>query len=107
MTDIHPFPPNLVPGALPQTPASEWAENMKDVLGGHVTRTPVGTPGPAIPGGFPAHLKPDTPDDAPQGTLLASAQSYMPSLATAKAYLPQAVAAYLRASLSFHAVCDL
>ncbi|KAJ7915745.1 hypothetical protein B0H13DRAFT_2270207 [Mycena leptocephala] len=83
MTDIHPSPPNLVPtissGALPQTPASEWAENATDVLGGHVT--------------YP-HVQPGV-DQAPQDSLLASAQSYMPSLATAKAYLPQAVAAYL------------
>ncbi|KAJ6456994.1 hypothetical protein C8R47DRAFT_1227645 [Mycena vitilis] len=29
------------------------------MLGAHVTRTPVTTPGPPVPGGFPAHLKPD------------------------------------------------
>ncbi|KAJ7915768.1 hypothetical protein B0H13DRAFT_2453154 [Mycena leptocephala] len=52
---------------------------MKDVLGGNVTHTPVGTSGPAVPGGFPAHLEPDTPDYAPQDTLLATAQSYMPA----------------------------
>ncbi|KAJ6476984.1 hypothetical protein C8R45DRAFT_1158202 [Mycena sanguinolenta] len=52
--------PTIPSGALPQTPVSEWAENMTDLLAGHVTRTPAGTPGPAAPGGFPAHLEPDT-----------------------------------------------
>ncbi|KAJ7605441.1 hypothetical protein DFH06DRAFT_1252837 [Mycena polygramma] len=106
--------PNMVPAiastALPSTPASEWAEGMNDILGSHVTRTPVTTPGPAVPGGFPAHLEPDpqpalsTEKDpvngqgqgqAQDGSLLESAQAYLPTLATAKAYLPQGVAAYL------------
>ncbi|KAJ7016177.1 hypothetical protein C8F04DRAFT_1407606 [Mycena alexandri] len=104
---------NLVPtissGTLPDTPADEWADGMNEFIGTHVTRTPVGTPGPAVPGAFPAHLEPDaSPSDASPGggitvanaqeqasALLASAQAYLPSLETAKAYLPQGVAAYL------------
>ncbi|KAJ6516542.1 hypothetical protein C8R47DRAFT_1312984 [Mycena vitilis] len=107
--------PNMVPAiastALPSTPASEWAEGMNDILGSHVTRTPVTTPGPAVPGGFPAHLEPDpqpvlskkdSVKEAGQGqgggqdgSLIETAQAYLPTLATAKAYLPQGVAAYL------------
>ncbi|KAJ7022205.1 hypothetical protein C8F04DRAFT_1402467 [Mycena alexandri] len=101
--------PTLSSGTLPDTPADEWADGMNEFIGTHVTRTPVGTPGPAVPGAFPAHLEPDaSPSDASPGSgitaasaqeqasaLLASAQSYLPSLETAKAYLPQGVAAYL------------
>ncbi|KAJ7915776.1 hypothetical protein B0H13DRAFT_2324042 [Mycena leptocephala] len=87
---------------LPQMPASEWAKNMKEVLNGHVTRTPIGSPGPDVLGGFPAHLEPDVEpsvEQVPQDTLLVTAQSYIPSLATVKVYLPQAVATYLHASV--------
>ncbi|KAJ6592905.1 hypothetical protein B0H19DRAFT_1365195 [Mycena capillaripes] len=115
MTTIHTSPPNMVPtipsGTLPQTPASEWAEGMTDLLSGHVTRTPVGTPGPAVPGGFPSHLEPDPVPNSSENTngasvngeepldsLLASAQAFLPTMATAKAYLPQGVAAYLPSS---------
>jgi hypothetical protein len=110
MATIHASPPNMVPtipsGTLPQTPSKEWAENMTDLLGSHVTRTPVGTPGPDIPGGFPAHLEPDVDAvDAPSSAdaspkpveedsgLLATAQA---TLAAATAYLPPGLAAYLR-----------
>ncbi|KAJ7026901.1 hypothetical protein C8F04DRAFT_1238406 [Mycena alexandri] len=104
---------NLVPtissGTLPDTPADEWADGMNEFIGTHVTRTPVGTPGPAVPGAFPAHLEPDSSSSQPSpgggitvanaqeqaSALLASAQAYLPSLETAKAYLPQGVAAYL------------
>ncbi|KAJ7237566.1 hypothetical protein B0H12DRAFT_106121 [Mycena haematopus] len=44
MSTTH-SPPDLVPkissGALPQTPASKWADDMHDILAAHVTRTPV------------------------------------------------------------------
>jgi hypothetical protein len=98
--------PTIPSGTLPQTPSKEWAENMTDLLGSHVTRTPVGTPGPDIPGGFPAHLEPDADAvDAPSSAdaspkpveedsgLLATAQA---TLAAATAYLPPGLAAYLR-----------
>ncbi|KAJ7358345.1 hypothetical protein DFH08DRAFT_1075472 [Mycena albidolilacea] len=118
MATIHASPPNMVPtipsGTLPQTPSSEWAENMTDLLGNHVTRTPVGTPGPDIPGGFPAHLEPDddavnatSSDDASRnaeskpsqedGGIIATAQA---TLAAATAYLPPGLAAYLPAASS-------
>ncbi|KAJ7443398.1 hypothetical protein B0H11DRAFT_2250840 [Mycena galericulata] len=61
MTTIH---ENLVPtipsGTLPQTPAAEWADNVQDSLGAHVTRTPVGTPGPKVPGGWNDEVEPPT-----------------------------------------------
>ncbi|KAJ7834974.1 hypothetical protein B0H14DRAFT_2590564 [Mycena olivaceomarginata] len=54
-THSPPSPPDLVPtissGALPQTPASEWAEDITDLLAAHVTRTPVGIVTPQLPGG--------------------------------------------------------
>ncbi|KAJ6592878.1 hypothetical protein B0H19DRAFT_1245688 [Mycena capillaripes] len=100
--------PTIPSGTLPQTPANEWADGMNDLISGHVTRTPVGTPGPAVPGAFPSHLEPDpvpnstgTANDASMGaheSLFATAQSFLPTLATAKAYLPQGVAAYLPSS---------
>ncbi|KAJ7714493.1 hypothetical protein B0H16DRAFT_1899071 [Mycena metata] len=103
---------NMVPAiastALPATPADEWADGMNEFIGTHVTRTPVGTPGPAVPGAFPAHLESESNSSTPKITaanaqeqasaLLASAQSYLPSLEQAKAYLPQGVAAYLPSS---------
>ncbi|KAJ7676492.1 hypothetical protein B0H14DRAFT_3536767 [Mycena olivaceomarginata] len=62
---VHPdaYLPNMVP-TIPSDTLPEWAENMTDLLGGHVTWMPVGTPGPDIPGGFPAHLELDA-DAAP------------------------------------------
>ncbi|KAF8142680.1 hypothetical protein K438DRAFT_1784481 [Mycena galopus ATCC 62051] len=55
-----PSPPDLVPtissGALPQTPASEWAEDINDLLAAHVTRTPVTSPGSADPHSGAAYL---------------------------------------------------
>ncbi|KAJ7202685.1 hypothetical protein B0H12DRAFT_1225732 [Mycena haematopus] len=106
--------PNMVPtipsGALPQTPVSEWADNTNDLLGGHVTRTPVGTPGPAVPGRFFSQTEPDPesvsntlqanagvgaqkPEQEREGTsLLATAQA---TLAAATTYLPPGLAAYL------------
>ncbi|KAJ7748316.1 hypothetical protein DFH07DRAFT_942295 [Mycena maculata] len=50
--------PNLVPtipsGALPSTPATEWAASTtRDVLGTPVIRTPPDTPGPSLPGAYP------------------------------------------------------
>ncbi|KAK7057867.1 hypothetical protein R3P38DRAFT_2843446 [Favolaschia claudopus] len=112
MTTNRPSEPNMVPtipsAALPQTPVSEWAENMTDMLGSHMTRTPIGTPGPDVPGGYPSHTEPDiesvtssmkaeTPGfdkrtPAKEATLLETAQA---TLAAATAYLPQSVAAYL------------
>ncbi|KAJ7758737.1 hypothetical protein B0H16DRAFT_643171 [Mycena metata] len=103
---------NMVPAiastALPATPADEWADGMNEFIGTHVTRTPVGTPGPAVPGAFPTHLESESDSSMPKITaanaqeqasaLLASAQSYLPSLEQAKAYLPQGVAAYLPSS---------
>ncbi|KAJ7108004.1 hypothetical protein C8R43DRAFT_1044451 [Mycena crocata] len=101
MTTIHLPPPNLVPtissGALP-TPAIEWAEDMNDILGAHITRTPVGTPGPSVPGGFSALSEPDGAQDA---SLLETAKAYLPAqdvmqraLGNAKAYLSEEVGAY-------------
>ncbi|KAJ7023183.1 hypothetical protein C8F04DRAFT_1306130 [Mycena alexandri] len=113
MATLHADATNLVPtissGTLPDTPADEWAGGMNEFIGTHVTRTPVGTPGPDVPGAFPAHLEPDSSPSHPSpgagitaaraqeqaSALLASAQAYLPSLETAKAYLPQGVAAYL------------
>ncbi|KAF7350732.1 hypothetical protein MSAN_01634300 [Mycena sanguinolenta] len=115
MATIHTSPPNMVPaipsGALPQTPVSEWAESMTDLLSGHVTRTPVGTPGPHVPGEFPSHLEPDSEAvsnttgnaDADAGakergaTFLETAQA---TLAAATAYLPPGLASYLPSSPS-------
>ncbi|KAJ7358335.1 hypothetical protein DFH08DRAFT_441195 [Mycena albidolilacea] len=55
-THSPPSPPDLVPtissGALPQTSASEWAEDISDLLAAHVTRTPVGIVTPQLPGYF-------------------------------------------------------
>ncbi|KAJ7463977.1 hypothetical protein FB451DRAFT_1492032 [Mycena latifolia] len=107
-TTMH---PNLVPvipsDALPQTPAGDWADSTNGVLGAHVTRTPVGTPGPDVPGAFPnAFADEHRPGDATdmkqaQESLLESAKAYLPAqadvaraLSGAKAYLPQGVAAY-------------
>ncbi|KAJ7840658.1 hypothetical protein B0H13DRAFT_2415726 [Mycena leptocephala] len=54
---MHASPPNLVPtislSALPQTPASEWADSMNDLISAHVTLTP----GPTVPGSLPSHLE--------------------------------------------------
>ncbi|KAJ7714491.1 hypothetical protein B0H16DRAFT_1807840 [Mycena metata] len=103
---------NMVPAisstALPATPADEWADGMNEFIGTHVTRTPLWTPGPAVPGAFPAHLESESDSSTPKITaanaqeqasaLLASAQSYLPSLEQAKAYFPQGVVAYLPSS---------
>ncbi|KAJ7511393.1 hypothetical protein B0H11DRAFT_1954971 [Mycena galericulata] len=50
--------PNLVPAipataALPSTPADEWAVGTTEILDAHVTHTPLGTPGPVVPGAYP------------------------------------------------------
>jgi hypothetical protein len=97
--------PTIPSDTLPQTPSKEWAENMTDLLGSHITCMPVGTPGPDIPGGFPAHLEPDanavdalsSADVSPKPTqddsrLLATAQA---TLAVAMVYLPPGLAVYL------------
>ncbi|KAJ7066886.1 hypothetical protein B0H15DRAFT_736080, partial [Mycena belliarum] len=94
--------PVIPSGALPQTPAGEWAESTHGVLDSHVTRTPLGTPGPDIPGAFPGALAEETPPrEAGDKTLLDTAKGYLPAqadvaraLSGAKAYLPQGVAAY-------------
>ena len=117
------FVPVIPSTALPQTPASDWAESTNDVLGAHVTRTPLGTPGPSAPGAFPDALAEEASyaDAAKEQTLLATARQYFPAqedvagalesaktylpgqddvaraLESAKAYLPAGVAAYLRA----------
>ncbi|KAJ7714495.1 hypothetical protein B0H16DRAFT_523432 [Mycena metata] len=83
---------------------------MNEFIGTHVTRTPVGTPGPTVPGAFPTHLESESHSSTPSVTaanaqdqasaLLASAPLYLPSLEQAKAYLPQGVATYLPPSPS-------
>ncbi|KAJ7214897.1 hypothetical protein GGX14DRAFT_329869, partial [Mycena pura] len=93
--------PKISSGALPQTPAREWAENTNEQLGAHSAhRAPVGTPGAAVPGAFPAEHDSESAD-AGESSLLASAQSYLPAqadvvraLSAAKGYLPESVAAY-------------
>ncbi|KAJ7123957.1 hypothetical protein C8R43DRAFT_1111795 [Mycena crocata] len=82
MAPIYHPPHNLVPrisvGALP-SPASDWAEDMHDILGAHFTRTPAGTSEPAVPCGLPAP----------------SAKEYIPVEANVKhalGYLPEGVA---------------
>ncbi|KAJ7269521.1 hypothetical protein C8J57DRAFT_1005488, partial [Mycena rebaudengoi] len=91
--------PNIESSALPATPAAEWADSTNGILGAHVTSTPLGTPGPRIPGAYP-----ETPKGG-DSTLLETAKGYMPAQAdvqraitnagqTAKAYLPQGVASY-------------
>ncbi|KAJ7511382.1 hypothetical protein B0H11DRAFT_2269111 [Mycena galericulata] len=43
--------PNLIP--LPSTPANEWAFGTNEILNAHVTRTPLLTPDPVLPGVYP------------------------------------------------------
>ncbi|KAJ6580661.1 hypothetical protein B0H19DRAFT_1250970 [Mycena capillaripes] len=94
----------------PADTCDEWVDGMND-LSGHVTRTPVGTPGPTILGRFPSHHEPDpvpnstgtTKDTSmeaqgQQKSLFATAQAFLPTLSTTKAYLPQGVTAYLPSS---------
>ncbi|KAJ7742863.1 hypothetical protein B0H16DRAFT_1562594 [Mycena metata] len=75
---------NMVPAissaALPTTPAEEWADGMNEFIGTHVTRTPVGTPGPAVPGAFES-----TPVSAPVDVGHATAIPY-----TSDPSIPQA-----------------
>ncbi|KAJ7511403.1 hypothetical protein B0H11DRAFT_871162 [Mycena galericulata] len=96
MTTIH---ENLVPtipsGTLPQTPAAEWADSVQDSLGAHVTRTPVGTPGPKVPGGWNDEVEPATGDVTDLRTYIPGQEDVQRALDGAKAYLPQGVAAYL------------
>ncbi|KAJ7511390.1 hypothetical protein B0H11DRAFT_1674481, partial [Mycena galericulata] len=91
--------PTISSGALPQTPAEEWADSLQDTLDSHVTRTPVGTPGPKLPGGWNDEVEPPTSNGkatAPDlRTYLPAQEDVQRALAGAKAYLPQGVAAYL------------
>ncbi|KAJ6476988.1 hypothetical protein C8R45DRAFT_368487 [Mycena sanguinolenta] len=111
MTTIHAPQPNMVPaipsGALPQTPVDEWAENMTDLLAGHVTRTPVGTPGPDVPGSFPSYLEPDpapVSNSADAGETKREGSSFLEDaqamLAAATSYLPPGLASYLPSNTS-------
>ncbi|KAJ7748311.1 hypothetical protein DFH07DRAFT_1062574 [Mycena maculata] len=103
MTTMHDSAPNLVPtipsGTLPQTPAGEWADNLTDMMEGHVTRTPVGTPGPKIPGSWTDEPELDSTSNA---TAPPDLRAYLPAQSDvqrvvdgAKAYLPQGVASIL------------
>ncbi|KAJ6592864.1 hypothetical protein B0H19DRAFT_10480 [Mycena capillaripes] len=77
MRTTDPSPLNLVPtissGALPQTSASQWAESVNDILGAHVTRTPVDTPGSVVRGALPSHHGSDS-DAESDFTRLANAE---------------------------------
>ncbi|KAJ7026879.1 hypothetical protein C8F04DRAFT_1399792 [Mycena alexandri] len=88
MATLHAEPTNLVPtiSSCALLATDESADGMNNLfIGTHIMRTPVGTPGSAVPGAFPAHLKPDS--STATTALLASAQSYLPSLETATAVL--------------------
>ncbi|KAJ7640229.1 hypothetical protein B0H17DRAFT_1216648 [Mycena rosella] len=80
---------NLVP--------ADWAESTNDVLGAHLTPTPLGTHGPSAPGAFPDALAEEASyaDAAKEQMLLDSARQYLPTqedvagaLENVKAYLP-------------------
>lgn len=100
--------PNIESTALPSTPASEWADSTNGVLAAHVTSTPLDPPGPDVPGAFPG-FDAEAPATNSEETMVDTAKAYLPAEAdvqraitnagqTAKAYLPQGVAAYLRES---------
>ncbi|KAJ6459206.1 hypothetical protein DFH09DRAFT_876278, partial [Mycena vulgaris] len=83
---------------LPQTPADEWAQNTNGILDAHETTTQ------NVPGSFTEEHAAARSGE----TLMATAKTYLPAQddvqramtnagQTAKAYLPQGVAAYLRA----------
>jgi hypothetical protein len=108
--------PNLVPTiestALPTTPADKRAQSTNDILEAHPKASTPGTSGTPIPGSF---SDPPAPDKSREGAemLLDSAKTYLPAQddiqramtnagQKAKAYLPQSVASYLRASYLCH-----
>ncbi|KAJ6521005.1 hypothetical protein DFH09DRAFT_820968, partial [Mycena vulgaris] len=86
--------PSIDSATLPQTPADEWAQNTNGILEAHTPQN--------IPGSFPEEHAATRSGE----TLLATTKSYLPvqddvqrsmtnAGQTAKAYLPQSVAAYL------------
>ncbi|KAJ7122231.1 hypothetical protein C8R44DRAFT_735937 [Mycena epipterygia] len=94
--------PTIDSATLP-SPADDWAENTNSILGAHkVASTPPLT-APPVPGSFPDEAPP--PQRSGE-TLMDSARAYLPAEddvqramtnvgQTAKAYLPQGMAAYL------------
>jgi len=108
---------------LPTTPAHEWANETSSELqttsavaagsADSATRPPMtqmaSTPGVEVPGSYPRGVDNNTPDAniPPPGRILDMAKQYLPAqedvqdvlknaTETAKHYLPQSVAAYLR-----------
>jgi len=103
---------NLVPTidstTLPSTPASEWAKSTNNILDAHKPSTPLDMPGPRIPGSFPEE---NASEQDNGDALLDTAKAYLPAQdevqramtnagQTAKAYLPESVAAYFPSSES-------